>query len=217
MSGSGSEIRINDGINFYDDGAIVRTGMAATNSQADLVFGTLGGIDGKITNASAWALGGNFTPLATLHVKYNGVNRVGARIEKPVGDPSDILQIGETNTGGSYFRISNTGDVTVTSGVFTSAGRVHDVTLVSNDHTATTSEYMLAVDSSGGPVKIDLPSAGVVGTTFEIKDRTGSAASNNITISGVSGETFDGSDTVTMSGNYDHIRVMADGADWMIV
>lgn len=56
-----------------------------------------------------------------------------------------------------------------------------------------TADLVLYVDTSGGAVEIDLPaSAARLGLPLTIKDVTGNAASNNITIKPNGAETIDG-------------------------
>lgn len=59
-------------------------------------------------------------------------------------------------------------------------------------YTPLPNDLMLLVDTSGGPVTILMPSAIQRGLPLEIKDDTGNADANNISITFTGGETLDG-------------------------
>jgi len=80
----------------------------------------------------------------------------------------------------------------------------------------TTDEY-ISVDSSGGAITIQLPNAATLGKTFTIKDRTGSAATFNITVTTVGGAVnIDGATTFVMNTNYEAITVIGNGSSYEI-
>jgi hypothetical protein len=56
--------------------------------------------------------------------------------------------------------------------------------------------------SFAGVVTITLPSATGVDGRYIVKDESGAAAANNITVQGPSGQTIDGAATNTISTNY---------------
>lgn len=79
-----------------------------------------------------------------------------------------------------------------------------------------TDQY-LGVDSSGAPIQINLPDAPATGRTFNIKDRTGSANTNAITVTTVGGVVLiDGSATYVMNTQYAAINVLFDGTTYQI-
>lgn len=79
-----------------------------------------------------------------------------------------------------------------------------------------TDEY-LGVDSSGGAITVQLPNAPVVGRVFIIKDRTGSAATNAITVTTVGGAVnIDGATTFVMNTAFESVQVLFDGTTYQI-
>lgn len=75
----------------------------------------------------------------------------------------------------------------------------------------------ISVDSSGGAITIQLPNAPATGRTFTIKDQTGNAASNNISVTTVGGAvTIDGLTTYTINANYQSINVVFNGTSYMV-
>lgn len=77
-------------------------------------------------------------------------------------------------------------------------------------------EY-LSVDSSGGAITVQLPNAPATGRVFIIKDRTGSAATNNITVTTVGGAVnIDGATTFVMNTNLQAIQVIFSGSAYEV-
>jgi hypothetical protein len=56
-----------------------------------------------------------------------------------------------------------------------------------------------------------------VGRVLTIKDETGNAATNNITVDTEGAETIDGAASKTVSTNYGYISVYSDGSNWFVV
>lgn len=86
------------------------------------------------------------------------------------------------------------------------------------DYNILTSDYYIGVTSTAAPRTITLPSAVTVGNggVYIIKDESGGAAINNITIATTGGQTIDGSSSVIINTNYSSITVNSDGSNWFI-
>lgn len=86
-----------------------------------------------------------------------------------------------------------------------------DITTVTANYSATIDDYFIAVLDTTAPRTITLPLVGSVlnGRTFVIKDETGGAAVNNITVQATSPETMDGTAGKIINGNYGAITVLA--------
>ena len=87
----------------------------------------------------------------------------------------------------------------------------------------TTPDTVLATDSivsyqlaAPGPVAVALP-AGVLGTTYYLKDGTGDASTNPITITPDGAETIDDAATATINTNYGALTIVYTGAKWEII
>jgi hypothetical protein len=63
---------------------------------------------------------------------------------------------------------------------------------------------------------ITLPSAATAGagSAYIIKD-SGTAATRNLSVTGTGGQTIDGAASVTMNTNYQTLRVISDGSNWL--
>lgn len=79
-----------------------------------------------------------------------------------------------------------------------------------------TDEY-LSVDTSALAITVQLPNAATSGRVFIIKDRTGAAATRNITVTTVGGAVnIDGATTYVMNNNFQSIQVIGNGSTYEI-
>lgn len=87
------------------------------------------------------------------------------------------------------------------------------VTDADSPYTVLSGDYYLSVDSTAGAVTILLPDSSSTGRNFIIKDKAGTSATNNITITTVSGTTLiDGATSLIMQTNYQSINLIFDGS-----
>lgn len=149
---------------------------------------------------------------ATYIVGIDGVN-VGS-VAKVVTMASDQLGTATITAG--------TG-ITVTPGANTITIASSGTTVLAYTNVNTTpyvvlsTDDWLGVDCSGGPITIQLPNAPTTGRTLIIKDRTGSANTNNITVTTVGGVVnIDGATTYVMNTQYSAIEVLFDGSTYQI-
>lgn len=132
------------------------------------------------------------------------------------------------NTGGAVgpnsgnINIVGTGGITVAGNPGTSTLTISDngyaYTAVSTTpYTATATDVYLSVDTSSLAITIHLPNVPTLGRIFIIKDRTGNAINNNITVTTAGGATlFDGSTSVIANNNYQAIQLIGNGTSYEI-
>lgn len=117
-------------------------------------------------------------------------------LPQQVINDNDVINIGSGSIGG------NPSPVTVTQ-------------VTTSTYTALATDYFLCVDTATAPVTITLPT-GVLGTVYIIKDCSGDAATNPITINGTGGQLVDGS-SATINTPYGSISLIFNGTEWSIV
>jgi hypothetical protein len=78
-------------------------------------------------------------------------------------------------------------------------------------------DEFLGVDCSGGAIQVNLPNAPATGRTYVIKDITGNAQTNNITVTTVGGVVLvDSAATYVMNTQYSSINVLFNGTKYLV-
>jgi hypothetical protein len=84
-------------------------------------------------------------------------------------------------------------------------------------YTVLANDYYLSVDSSGGPITLRFPNTATLSTTYVVKDRLGTAATNNITITTVGGATLiDLATTFVMNTAFESVFMIGNGTSYEI-
>jgi len=79
-------------------------------------------------------------------------------------------------------------------------------------------EALIGVTDTSAARTVTLDTDDVIdGKTIIIKDESGGAATNNITIATEASETIDGASTATISTDYGYIKVYSDGTNWFTI
>lgn len=121
--------------------------------------------------------------------------------------------------GGTGIITSGTsGPNTVTiSATGTSTFDYTSVNHAASPYTILSTDDYISVDCSGGVVTLNFPNAATLGRSYIVKDRTGNAATNNITITTPGGTvTFDGSTSFVMNTNYESVNILGNGSNYEI-
>ena len=91
------------------------------------------------------------------------------------------------------------------------------ITDADSPYTVLTSDYYISVDSSGAPVTLLFPDAATAYQSFIVKDRTGSALANNITLTTVGGVVLlDGGTSFVMNSNYESVNLLGNGTSYEV-
>jgi len=153
----------------------------------------------------------------------------GTNIVTVNADDNVVGSVGSDS--GSCTPSSNTFTITGSGGITTSASgstvtiigtseQVVPVTLLDDSdstYTVLTSDYYLSCDVSMGVLVLDLPDAPTTGSVWIVKDSTGSALTNNITVTTTGGVvTIDGSTTFVMNTNYEAANFLFNGTSYEV-
>ncbi|MGD8969052.1 MAG: glycosyl hydrolase family 28-related protein [Anaerolineae bacterium] len=88
--------------------------------------------------------------------------------------------------------------------------------LVTADYTIARADYVVAVDASSGAQTITLPNAqGEVGRMISVKRIDSSA--HLVTISPQADQTVDGANTYSLAAQWQRVRLVSDGAGWLVI
>jgi hypothetical protein len=87
-----------------------------------------------------------------------------------------------------------------------------------DDYTAIASDYLIAYTSLSTGRTVTLPAASTMtNKSIVIKDESGNAGANNITIDGNGSETIDGSATKAINANFGSITIYSNGSNWFVI
>ena len=88
-------------------------------------------------------------------------------------------------------------------------------TPVQADYTLTDTDHYIGVTDTAAPRTVTLPAAaGRAGRQYIIKDESGRAGTQSITVTAQTGETIDGSNSMAISTNYGVLRLVSSGKNW---
>ena len=153
----------------------------------------------QFDGSTDWMVGGN-NP--TSYVCDSGTAVTTGDIVNVLGSPGIT-----TNASGNTIVLS-------VSGVTTN---YVNVTFAMSPYTVLATDYYISVDSSGGPVTIRLPNAPAFFRQFIVKDRTGNATTNNVTLTTVGGVvTIDGMTTYIFDETFESAEMLFNGTSFEI-
>jgi len=89
-------------------------------------------------------------------------------------------------------------------------------TATAASYTALITDYYIGITNTSAAGTITLPPAATAGNgkVYIIKDESGGAAGNNITVQGNGAELIDGANTALITTNYGSIKLMCNGTNW---
>ena len=200
------------------------------NSSGQL--GTVGSGGGSLVATLTANSGGPVSPAA------GNINVVGDTTTiEIVGNPGTNTLTASTTGAVPVLFVTDSGNATPSAGILNIvggkgivvSGASNTITVAStgifftyinvnmSPYTVLTDDVYLSVDSTGGPITILLPDAAFLGEPYIIKDRTGTAAVNNITVTTISGtDTIDGVTSFIMDSAYQSISLVGNGTSYEI-
>lgn len=152
-------------------------------------------------------------PPGTVVETIQGSNN-SVLVAPPVSpDASNNVILNSTNANLTFSNgVGNILNLTVSTSPFVSYVNVVGPTT----YNASTTTEFISCDTSGGAITVILPNNAAQGETFVIKDRTGNANTNNITIQvdgfGVNALGIDDAALQTINANYGSFRVLCNAA-----
>lgn len=97
-------------------------------------------------------------------------------------------------------------------------GMIFKRTALTVNYSILADDYMLAYTALAAPRTATLPTAAsVTGQVYIIKDESGNATTNNLTIATTSSQTIDATSTYVINVNYGWVAVYSNGSNWNVV
>lgn len=170
------------------------------------------GSAGVLADSATIRIGTSGTQTTAFIVGIDGVN-VGS-VAKVVTLASDQLGTAIITAGAGITVTPSANAITIATSGITSVSYTNVNT---SPYVVLSTDEYLSVDSSGAPITIELPNAATLSRLFVIKDRTGSAATNHITVTTVGGAVnIDGATTFVMNTAYQSIQLIGNGSTYEI-
>jgi len=223
VGSTGQVLTANSGANPTWE-AIPSSGIPTIGASTNNGIVTWNGTTGSAVNSTA------------MTVSSTGiVNGLGSDATTPtysfLGDTntgmySDLADNLKFATGGSLHLTIGSGGLatffnglSITSDNFTFAqGFVGVMRSVAGNITGATSDYILNVTSTASARTVTVPNSANSNQIFIIKDGSGGAATNNITVTTPGGtKTFDGQTSVAIATNWGSLTVAYDGSNYLIL
>jgi len=163
--------------------------------------------------------GADFQTLARMTIEVGGT--------PGVGDMPGVIKFWTTPEGSSTalqrFSIGPDGtatfeqDVVIEGNLTSNAGRVKHLTVVvfgDSPYSVLPDDHILLVNTTGGAVEIVLEAAPGTGRELIIKDTSGTADTNAITVTPDAGDTIDGAASADVDFEYGELSIVFDGTNW---
>ena len=173
---------------------------------------------------------GSATSITTAALASTSAGSGAAGYATTLSGQAGQAATGASNNGGAGGTITLSGGAGGTSGSATAGiggfvGLASGVTLKTTqvsassyavDTNSTTSDLLILTDSTSNAITVTLPTP-TAGRYLCVKDRTGEAATHNVTVSHHASETIDGASTIVFTKNYDAVCVASNGTNWSVV
>lgn len=98
------------------------------------------------------------------------------------------------------------------------SGQIVNLTVTAINYTVLVTDYIVGITSTAAPRTITLPPAAMAefGRIYVIKDQSGGAGTNNITIDPDGAELIDGAATKVINTNYGAMAIYSNGLGWFV-
>lgn len=196
---------------------ILGAGGITTSASGNTITITGGGggsgiqqLDGDTGSAtgSTVTITGSASANGTIPVQFIGSSStLSLHVQRSAAIAStDATRVGLAAFNSANFTVDANGYVSALALTITYTNVNH----AASPYTVLSTDQYISVDCSGGVVQLNFPNSPTANQQWIVKDRTGSAATSNITLTTPGGTiTFDGLTTYTMNSNYQAINLLA--------
>jgi hypothetical protein len=159
--------------------------------------------------------------------KFDLVNNIASTTVFGPGSSTDNALVRWDGTTGTLIQnsvailsdagaLSGLTSLSVTGPTTLNGAQIYKRTATAISYTVLITDMYVGVTSTAAPRTISLPNVGVTaGQVFTVKDESGGAATNNITVDVNGGvKTIDGAASQAINGNYDGYNFIYDGTNY---
>ena len=152
---------------------------------------------------------------STLTRRLVGVDNIDV-VQSQILLKNSEVDIAGTSNFNDLFATFNATATTLTGGIVVGASVTLKLnTSAANTDTSTMASFVIGITDTSVARTVTLQTADTVaGREYIIKDQSGAAATNNITIATQAAQTIDGASTLVISANYGVAKVYCDGTNW---
>lgn len=177
------------------------------NTYVSPVTSLVGGTNVSVSNNSgAWTINASQPTSLTVGGDISGTTS-NATVVKLDGYSLPVLTgSGNLNWNGSSWVLMSTLITNSHTNIITSSYTVNS---------GATPDKVILCNASAG-ITVTLPLSPSAGDTYKVKDKSGAANTNNITVSG-NGKNIDGAASFVMNRNYQSAELIYDGSSWSIL
>ncbi len=213
----GSSVAPNIRVNTLTPGP----GVSIINGNGSIIIGLIGGSSAIqrvsvqtgttpiVPSGGTITINGAVVAAGTNPVRTNGTgaNTLALQVQTSQAIAStDATKIGLSNFNSADFTVDANGFVSIKS----AALNYTNVNHAASPYTVLSTDDYISVDTSGGVVSLLFPNVPASNRIWTVKDRTGTAAVSNISITTVGGAvTIDGQTTYTIASNYGSVNILA--------
>lgn len=145
-----------------------------------------------------------------------GIDGVGLNVAKVVTMASDQLGTASIQAGTGIVVTTAANTITIAASGTTSLTYT-SVNFAASPYTVLSTDEYISVNTSGGPVTLRFPNAATLSRAYIVKDRTGNAAANNITVTTVGGAVnIDGAVTFVMNTAFQAINIIGNASTYEV-
>jgi len=199
------------------NGFVQLNGGGIATTSFDVQANTAPGTDPVVPSATG-AVTVNGAAVANHSVVLETRSRAANAFNLEVQYATSAASTDATKSGVAHF---DSTDFTVDANGFVAANpsipNYVQIATVDSPYTVLSTDYFISCNSGGGVMTVRLPNSPTLYHTFVIKDRTGTADTQNITVTTVGGVvTIDGSTSYVMDEEYESIEVLWNGTSYEI-
>lgn len=163
-------------------------------------------------NVSGGTAAAGSTPVTTVGNIGTSTVTTNVQISQAIAS-TDATKIGLAAFNSTDFTVDANGFVSSKANAFAYTNVTHAM----SPYTVLTTDYYLSVDCSAGVVTLNFPNAATAYQEFVVKDRTGNASTNHISVTTVGGAvTIDGQTTYLITSNYGAIQLLGNGTTYEV-